>query len=88
MEINLNISGNGFGNVGIGRETVGAANVASGGRADGTLSVTNAEVRLGGIAASEPTAEVPDSALVRDDALGKLVNSAFSMPPPAMPAFE
>lgn len=36
---------------------------------------------------SEPTADVPDAALSRDDDLGKLVNSVFNLPPPPMPAF-
>ena len=28
--------------------------------------------------------DVPDAALSRDDALGRLVNAAFSLPPPPM----
>jgi len=36
---------------------------------------------------SEPTADVPESALVRDDALGKLVGAAFNFAAPPMPAF-
>ena len=36
---------------------------------------------------SEPTAEVPESALMRDDALGKLVSAAFNLAAPPMPAF-
>ncbi len=36
---------------------------------------------------SEPTADVPDSALKRDDELGKLVNAVFSFQPPPMPNF-
>ena len=40
------------------------------------------------IKGSEPVADVEESALTRDDALGKLVNSAFSLPPPPMPAFQ
>ena len=32
-------------------------------------------------------AEIPDSALTRDDSLGKLVLSAFNLPPPPMPDF-
>lgn len=30
---------------------------------------------------------VPDSALDRNDALGRLISSVFSLPPPPMPAF-
>ena len=36
---------------------------------------------------SEPVADVPADALSRDDALGKLVNSVFNLPPPPMPTF-
>ena len=36
---------------------------------------------------SEPTAEVPEAALMRDDALGKLVGAAFNLAAPPMPAF-
>ncbi len=31
--------------------------------------------------------DIPDTALSRQDALGKLVNSAFNLPPPPMPQF-
>lgn len=36
---------------------------------------------------SEPTADIPEAALSRDDDLGKLVNSVFNLPPPPMPSF-
>ena len=36
---------------------------------------------------SEPVADVPASALSRDDDLGRLVASAFNLPPPPVPAF-
>ena len=36
---------------------------------------------------SEPVVDVPDEALLRDDALGKLVKSVFNLPPPPMPTF-
>ncbi len=32
-------------------------------------------------------AAIPDSALARDDALGKLVSAAFTLPAPPMPQF-
>lgn len=91
MEINLN--NNGFGNVGMGRETldttgIGAADAAKVSRPQ-TLQVSSlsSDAKTAGLASSEPVADVPDAALARDDALGKLVLSAFSMPPPPMPAF-
>jgi len=52
----------------------------------------NAFARISGtehnpLAASEPIMEVPSSALARDDALGRLVNAAFNLPPPPAPQF-
>ena len=37
---------------------------------------------------SEPLADVPADALLRDDKLGRIVSSAFNLPPPQMPDFE
>ena len=39
------------------------------------------------LSAAEPTANVPDSALSRNDDIGRLVNAAFSLPAPPMPQF-
>jgi len=49
------------------------------------VNVTMSKAETAGI---EPTATIPDSALVRDDPLGKIVETAFSLPPPPMPAFS
>lgn len=46
------------------------------------LTVTSARV-----SGDESVEAVPDSALRRDDALGRLFSAAFSLPPPPMPAF-
>ena len=96
MEINLN--SNGFGNIGVGREsldvtTIGArteAKEASGidagrGRHD---KVTFTRTQPSSIASSEPVTVVPDAALDRNDELGKLMNAAFNLPPPPMPSFS
>ncbi len=40
---------------------------------------------IAGLSSAEPTAEVPESALTRDDDLGKLINSAFCLSAPPMP---
>ena len=51
---------------------------------------TASELRLSTfdpVKGSEPTTEVPESALMRDDALGKLVGAAFNLAAPPMPAF-
>ena len=95
MEINL--SNNGFGNVGIGRNMPDAAPVDAKAEAKDTsrashltsFSVSNLSSREkpSGLASAEPVTAVSDEALVRDDALGKLVNAAFNLPPPPMPAF-
>jgi len=92
MEINL--SSNGFGNIGIGRDAPGANGVGAEIESKGAdvkpvsrdaVTFTSAPAAL---ASAEPVADVSDAALNRDDALGKLVNSAFNLPPPPMPAFS
>ena len=95
MEINLN--NNGFGNIGMGRETFDAKGIDAGNAAIGASQVSNskslqisdlsADAKAAGLASSEPVTDVPDAALSRDDALGKLVLAAFNMPPPPMPTF-
>ena len=95
MEINMN--SNNFGTVGMdfgrldanavgaGSETKGAERTdARRGKQD---AVTFAKAQPAGLTSSEPVGEVPDTALLRDDALGKLVSAAFNLPPPPMPAF-
>lgn len=88
MDINFN-------NIGIGNGAYGIGDQA---KVDGSKveaqKIGGHEVRLSGaqsfdvIRGSEPIAEVPDSALTRDDELGRLVSSAFNFPPPAMPEFK
>jgi len=95
MEINL--SNSGFGGIGIGREKLGEMGVDAEHPATGepqgssrkSLSVSSlaSGAKTAGLAASEPVADVPDSALSRDDALGRLVAAAFNFPPPPMPVF-
>lgn len=48
------------------------------------LTITNREAASGEISA----ASIPDAALARDDALGKLFSSAFTLPAPPMPEFS
>ena len=84
-----------FNNIGIGNGAYGIGDQA---KVDGTKvegqKTGGHEVRLSGaqsfdvIRGSEPVAEVPGSALTRDDELGRLVSSAFNFPPPAMPEFK
>ncbi len=45
------------------------------------------EARPDALTGPETTEEVPDSALRRDDALGRLFAAAFTLPAPPMPAF-
>ena len=88
MEINLNS------NAGMRPEMLDAKAVDAGQETPKASQVSRqtSNLTLGeesiGIASAEPTADVPESALNRDDALGKLVNSAFNLPPPAMPIFS
>ena len=95
MEINLN--SNGFGNIGMGRgmseTTVSDAGLetidASQASRVKSLHVSNpsSSVQSAVLASAEPVTEVPDEALLRDDALGKLMSTAFNLPPPPMPSF-
>ncbi len=48
-----------------------------------TVTIRTADVQL-----AEPTLDIPDAALTRDDPLGDLVKTAFNLPPPPMPNFE
>lgn len=94
MEINLN--NNGLGNIGIGRETLGVSQpdakpetIDASRVSDNTsLRISDSSARATGLASAEPVADVPEAALSRDDELGKLVNAAFSLPAPPMPAFD
>ena len=86
MEININ--SNGFGNVGLGSVNAdfGTAVKPQNVQESKTLNIRSTTVDA--LRNSEPVAEVPDAALSRDDAIGKLVNAAFNLPPPPMPAFS
>jgi hypothetical protein len=96
MEININ--SNGFGNVGMGRDTFDATGVDSNRETTGasqaschtSLKVSGlaSHIQRSDLASAEPVAVVPDAALSRDDALGNLVKAAFNLPPPAMPDFQ
>ena len=89
MEINL---GNNFGgNIGVRNETMNVNDI--GGKTSDTSHVSRSSSNLiiekgvDALAAAEPTAEVPESELTRDDELGKLVSSAFALQAPPMPDF-
>ena len=87
MDINLNSNAGvrremfdaNAGNIGV--EASGSARVS---RQTQSLEITSS---VGGLASAEPTAEVPESELRRDDALGNLVNSVFNFPAPPIPDF-
>lgn len=82
-------------NFNIGRNPVAAGQAASSAGPQGLadknslrgangLTVTQAPAAPEDIAA----AEIPESALTRDDDLGHLVSSAFALPAPPMPDFH
>lgn len=88
MEINFN------GNIGMRHAATGAdiggvgqeVNGASGGpRQPHNLEITTGVTEL---VSAEPVADVPESALSRDDDLGKLMGAVFNLPPPPMPDFR
>ncbi len=45
------------------------------------------EARADAISGMDATEDIPESALRRDDALGKLFSAVFTLPAPPMPAF-
>ena len=89
MEINLTNRMNT--DLGIGRDSLSATTVNAGretqeaSRASRPTSGIDVTARTDGLAAAEPVMDIPDAAIVRDDALGKFVNSVFNLPPPPMP---
>lgn len=88
MEINLTNSN--IGNLGLGQgildmQGVDAGLAAQDAQKPGTpaFTITNAAASPEDVEA----ATIPESALSRDDDLGKLVSAAFNLPPPPMPNF-
>jgi len=90
MEINL---GNNFaGSIGVRAETadthVEKTEKSGASRVSLHAAGITIENRLEALAAAEPTVDVPESELRRDDALGNLVNAAFGLKAPPPPEFE
>ena len=95
--MNINIYNSGLGGIGMGHgipnanqpaakpETIDKSNVSS--RTPFSVSGFSSDVQAASLASAEPVADIPDVALSRDDALGRLVGAAFNLPPPPMPAF-
>lgn len=84
MEINLNTSGISYGNI----NGVSQADAAAGLESKNALASSRLTISEG-IASAEDVqaAGIPEEALTRDDALGRLMSQAFSLPPPPMPNF-
>ena len=88
MNINFNNIGIGNGAYGIGDQAKVDGSKVEGQKTGGQDIKLSGAQSFDVIRGSEPIAEVPDSALTRDDELGRLVSSAFNFPPPAMPEFK
>ena len=88
MDINFNNIGIRNGAYGIGDQTKVDGSKVEGQKTVGQDIKFSGAQSLDVIRGSEPIAEVPDSALTRDDELGRLVSFAFNFPPPAMPEFK
>lgn len=89
MDINLNSNFNG--NIGVRPDMQGIGGVGGAAEESPKASRIAANLTVGkgvdALSSAEPTAEITADALSRDDDLGKLVNAAFSLPAPPMPAF-
>ena len=86
MEIDINRMANFGGFDGVqGLEAGGAAEKA--GRLPGA-GADPLTISLSASAPSDGIAEVPDSAMTRDDDLGRIIGPCFRLPAPPMPVFE
>ncbi len=88
MKLDFNISQNTY--------AANAANFAATARADSAdAAAKTAATPAQGFSITEraaspediEAARIPETALARDDALGRLVSSAYNLPAPPMPAF-
>ena len=92
MNIDFGSVGSGNGTFGIGHPPTVESPKAEGKKVGGD-TLRPADFRLADLSSfdplqgSEPVAEVPESAPSRDDDLGRLVSSAFTLPPPPPPTF-
>lgn len=85
MEINF---GSSIGTNAMAGQIVSIAHQEGGSKVDRSTGDLRITQRSADIVSAEPLADVPESALRRDDALGNLVSFAFNLPPPAMPVFS
>lgn len=90
----MNIS---FGNIGTGNAHFGIGEQTHVDHSNGLHSTPNTPTikhsalqppDMDPLLGSEPVAEIPVGELSRDDALGRLVSSAFNFPAPPMPEFR
>jgi len=89
MNINFNNIGIGSGTYGIGGQPKVETKEADIQKTKGLQLSSSSGFQISDLlSGSEPVAEVPAEALVRDDDLGKLVSSAFNLQAPPMPDFK
>lgn len=90
MNINFSNIGIGAGAFGIGGQSKVEGQKAEAQRSSAAgQDISLSEVKsFDVLQGSEPLADVPADALLRDDKLGRVVSSAFNLPPPPMPDFE
>ena len=86
MEISLNNIGMRNGTLESGVGNVGSAKVDEA-RTSRPVSDFTVSTRANDLDTAEPVKDISDSAIVRDDALGRFVNSVFNLPPPPMPVW-
>ncbi|MCQ2394095.1 MAG: hypothetical protein MJ249_07385 [Kiritimatiellae bacterium] len=65
-----------------------AAAVPTAAKADVRADWPTGNLNVTSVASESVEGDIPDSALRRDDALGKLFDRVFSYPAPEMPNFE
>ena len=85
MEINLNSGG--FGNMGVMRDAGNADAIGTTPETKDAAGIDARQDKRGTLAFGHVSNGLVSAEPVADDALGKLVNSAFNLPPPPMPDF-
>ncbi|MBQ6136938.1 MAG: hypothetical protein IJI73_06180 [Kiritimatiellae bacterium] len=86
MEVNFG-SNSRISGSGMGYEMSFADGVGQAGKETAPANIDVSSSAVDALQRSEPTADVPASALTRDDDLGRAIAVAFSLPAPPMPAF-
>lgn len=88
MDMNVNLAGGGAVRWNGQTDAAGAAQTASAAQQPSNAADLTITQKDSAAVSALDAVEVPDAALAKDDALGKLVSAAFSAPPPPPPSWQ